>query len=165
MPTSRTQSRRLRSMLVAVGLLGLLLGSILSFDASTAEPVSPTTQPAEPQLRTVLSTTRTVLDEPIRYPSGAPARITAAEITLEPGQQTGWHTHPVPLFGYMLEGELTVDYGAKGLRIYRKGDALVEAMNDPHNGRNMGQEPVKILVVFIGMEGMRGTVPASPPAR
>ena len=65
----------------------------------------------------------------------------------------------------MLEGELTVDYGAKGLRIYRKGDALVEAMNDPHNGRNMGQEPVKILVVFIGMEGMRGTVPASPPAR
>jgi quercetin dioxygenase-like cupin family protein len=57
-----------------------------------------------------------VTGEPIRYPSGA-AKITAEEITLQPGQQTGWHTHPVPLFGYILEGELTVDYGAKGKRI------------------------------------------------
>jgi len=39
------------------------------------------------------------------------------EITLLPGQQTGWHTHPVPLFGYILEGELTVDYGTKGQRM------------------------------------------------
>jgi len=87
------------------------------------------------------------------------------EITLQPGQQTGWHTHPVPLFGYILEGELTVDYGPKGQRIYRKGDGLAEAMNEAHNGRNAGQNPVKILAVFVGMEGMPDSAPASPPAR
>jgi len=145
----------------------LLLGLSLSFNAGIADTVPPTTQPADahPELRTVLSTGRTVAGEPIRYPSGAPALITAVEITLQPGQQTGWHTHPVPLFGYVLEGELTVDYGAKGERIYRKGDALAEAMNEAHNGRNAGQDPVKILAVFIGMEGTQGSVPASPPAR
>ena len=87
------------------------------------------------------------------------------EVTLQPGQQTGWHTHPVPLFAYILEGELTVDYGAKGQRTYHKGDGLAEAINEAHNGRNMGQNPVKILAVFIGIEGVQGSAPASPPAQ
>jgi quercetin dioxygenase-like cupin family protein len=145
---------------------GLLLGLSLSLTAAVAETVPPA-PPAhvDPGVRTVLSTGSTVTGEPIRYPSGAPARITAMEITLQPGQQTGWHTHPVPLFGYILEGELTVDYGPKGQRIYRKGDGLAEAMNETHNGRNAGQAPVKILAVFIGMEGAPDSAPASPPPR
>jgi quercetin dioxygenase-like cupin family protein len=113
--------------------------------------------------RTVLSTGDTVTDEPIRYPTGARAKLTALEITLEPGQQTGWHTHPVPLFGYILEGELTVDYGPKGQRVYRKGDGLAEAMTEAHNGRNLGQTPVTILAVFLGEEGVQDSVPAPPP--
>jgi quercetin dioxygenase-like cupin family protein len=145
----------------------LLLGLSLSLNAGIADTIEPPIQPGNvyPEVRMVLSTGSTVTGEPIRYPSQAPAVITAVEIMLRPGQQTGWHTHPVPLFGYILEGELTVDYGAKGQRIYRKGDALAEAMNEPHNGRNAGQDPVKILAVFIGMEGVAGSVPALPPAR
>ena len=38
-------------------------------------------------------------------------------------------------------------------------------MNEAHNGRNTGEGPVKILAVFIGAEGVRDTVPASPPPR
>src|SRR6266851_8056507 len=163
MPKSRTHSKRPQSSLA----IGLLLGLSLSLNASTADTVEQTTPAVDlyPQTQTILSTSTTVVGEPIQYPSGAPALITAVEIMLQPGQQTGWHTHPVPLFGYILEGELTVDYGAKGERIYRKGDALAEAMNEAHNGRNAGQDPVKILAVFIGMEGTQGSVPASPPAR
>jgi quercetin dioxygenase-like cupin family protein len=142
----------------------LLLGFSLSLRATVADPVQRTIQPGalHPELRTILSTATSVTDELLQYPSGGPALITAVEITFEPGQQTGWHTHPVPLFGYMLEGELTVDYGAQGQRIYRKGDALLEAMSTAHNGRNMGQSAAKILAVFIGTEGAQGSVPASP---
>src|SRR5262249_7641594 len=145
--------------------MSLLLGLLLSFNVGIPETGPPTTQPADahPERRTVLAPGTTVPGEPIKYPSGAPALITAVEITLQPGQQTGWHTHPVPLVGYVLEGELTVDYGPKGQRIYRKGDALAEARNEAHNGRNGGREPVKILAVFIGIEGTRDSVPASPP--
>jgi quercetin dioxygenase-like cupin family protein len=133
----------------------MALGLLMSASAAVAE--SSGTRP-------VLSTGTTVTDEPIRYPAGV-AHITAVELTLKPGQQTGWHTHAVPLFGYILEGELTVDYGANGKRTYRKGEALAEAMNEAHNGRNTGRRPLKILVVFIGADGVPNTSPASPPAR
>ena len=115
--------------------------------------------------RTVLSTGTTVTGQPIRYPSGAPARLTAVEITLQPGEQTGWHTHPVPVFGYILDGELTIDYEAKGQRTFVRGEALVEAMDEAHDGRNTGRTPVTILAVFIGMEGTQDSAPAPPPAR
>jgi len=138
----------------------LAFALLLSSDAAVAEHAAAPAQGT----RAVLSTGTTVTDEPIRYPSGA-AHITAVELTLKPGQQTGWHTHPVPLFGYILEGELTVDYGAKGKRTYRKGEALAEAMNEAHNGRNTGRRPLKILVVYIGADGVPNTSPASPPAR
>jgi quercetin dioxygenase-like cupin family protein len=144
----------------------VLLGLVLSLHPAAGE-VAASAPPAvavSPEVRMVLSTGLTVTGEPIRYPSGS-AKITAEEITLQPGQQTGWHTHPVPLFGYILEGELTVDYGAKGTRVYRKGDGLAEAMNEAHNGHNTGSDPVKILALFIGQEGEPGTAPASPPTR
>lgn len=137
-----------------------------------AMPLKASAQEAAPKpghiyqgARTILSTATTVTGETIHYPAGAPAKITAVEITLQPGQQTGWHTHPVPLFGYVLEGELTIDYGPKGQRVFRKGDALAEAMNEAHNGRNTGKGPMRILAVFIGVEGGPGTVSAPPPAR
>jgi len=131
------------------------LGLLLSGSPEAAESAG---------TRAVLSTGTTVTDEPIRYPSGA-AHITAVELTFKPGQQTGWHIHPVPLLGYILEGELTVDYGAKGKRTYRKGEAFMEAMNEAHNGRNTGRRPLKILVVFMGADGVPNTSPASPPAK
>jgi|ERR1700730_4007751 quercetin dioxygenase-like cupin family protein len=145
----------------------LVLGLSGSLSASVADTVTPTLpNNVYPEVRTILSTGSTIIGEPILYPpAGAPALISAVEITLQPKQQTGWHTYPVPLFGYILEGGLTVDYGPEGQRIYRKGDALVEAMNEAHNGRNTGEIPVRILAVFIGMEGVQGTVPASPPGR
>jgi quercetin dioxygenase-like cupin family protein len=133
----------------------LMLGLLLSVNIVRAE---------EAGTRPVLSTGTTVTDEPIRYPSGTP-HITAVELTFKPGQQTGWHVHPIPLFGYVLEGELTVDYGAKGKRTYRKGDALMEAMNEAHNGRNTGRRPLKLLVVFMGADGVPNTSAASPPAK
>jgi quercetin dioxygenase-like cupin family protein len=150
-------------------LLSLSLACVLLAVARSLNPAAAQTAPPPGHfysgVRTVLSTGSTVTGEPIRYPTGAPAQLTAMEITLLPGQQTGWHTHPVPLFGYILEGELTVDYGAKGQRTYVKGEGLAEAMNEAHNGRNTGQRPVTILTVFIGVEGTQASVPASPPAR
>lgn len=142
-----------------------LLGICLSAPDSLADGRGANPAHTHPGTRTILSTSDTVAGEAIRYPTGAPARVTAVEITLQPGQQTGWHTHPVPLFGYVLEGELTVDYGAKGKRTFRRGDALVEAMNEAHNGRNTGKGPMRILAVFMGDQGQPGTLAAQPPSR
>lgn len=101
----------------------------------------------------LLATSTTVVGEPIRYPTTGPARITASIVTVKPGADTPFHRHPAPLVAYILSGELTVDYGEHGRRIYRKGDALVEAMDVKHRGMNFGTETVSLFAVYIGAEG------------
>ncbi len=63
------------------------------------------------------------------------------------------HRHPAPLVAYILEGELTVDYGDRGRKVFRQGEAMVEAMEVPHRGMNLGTGPVRILAMYIGAEG------------
>jgi quercetin dioxygenase-like cupin family protein len=108
----------------------------------------------------LLSTGTTVVGEALHYPSGGPAHATAAIITLKPGAKTNLHKHGVPLFAYILEGEITVDYGDRGKRTYRPGDAFMEAMDVPHFGADDGAQPVRILAVFMGADGAADTIPA-----
>ena len=110
-----------------------------------------------PPLDVLLSGGETVIGQEIAYPEGAPV-VTAAIVTMAPGQETGWHVHEAPLMAWMLEGELTVDYGPEGQRTYREGDALLEAFRTPHNGRNGGEGNVRLLAVFMGAEGVPNTV-------
>jgi len=114
----------------------------------------------KPIVTPVLQTSTTIIGQPIAYPAGE-AEVTAAIVTIPPGGQTGWHVHAVPLFGYMLQGELTVDYGAKGTHTYRSGEALMEAMNWPHNGMNKGTVPVRILTVYAGAKGIATAEPVA----
>jgi quercetin dioxygenase-like cupin family protein len=103
-----------------------------------------------------------VLGAPIVFPQGD-ADITAAIVTIPPGGTTGWHHHEVPLFAYILEGELTVDYGDKGNRTYRTGDSVLEAVNWPHNGTNTGEVPMRLLALYMGGSGKANTVVGSAP--
>jgi quercetin dioxygenase-like cupin family protein len=107
----------------------------------------------------LLSTGTTVLGEPLHYPASGPAHVTAAIVTLAPGANTILHRHGVPLFAYILEGELTVDYGVRGKRTYRQGEALMEAMDVPHYGLDTGAQPVRILAVYLGAEGAADFIP------
>jgi quercetin dioxygenase-like cupin family protein len=107
----------------------------------------------------LLSTGTTVLGEPLHYPASGPAHVTAAIVTLAPGAKTILHRHGVPLFAYILEGELTVDYGVRGKRTYRQGEALMEAMDVSHYGLDTGAQPVRILAVYLGAEGAADVIP------
>ncbi len=110
-----------------------------------------------------LETTKTITDQPIVYPTGAPAKITAGEVDVPPGGATSWHKHTIPVVGTILDGELTVDYGSKGKRTFKKGDAFVESINDIHQGTNTGSGTLRIYVVFIGAEGVPTSVPETGP--
>lgn len=138
--------------------LTVILAALAGFGAghlASARAPGPTVTP-------LLSTGQTIVGEPIAYPAGAPAKVTASIVTFAPGDETGWHRHDVPTFGYILDGELTVDYGDKGQRTYRAGDALLEAMGQAHNGRNTGTAPMRILAVFIGADGLPTSTKMTP---
>lgn len=107
----------------------------------------------------LISSGTSVVGETIKYPTTGQANVTAAIITLAPGAATIEHEHGVPLFAYILDGELTVDYGAHGKRVYKKGDAFMEAMAVPHAGTNTGTAPVRILAVYMGAAGAKDTIP------
>jgi quercetin dioxygenase-like cupin family protein len=127
----------------------LLVGIVAPVGHLGAEENAPAAPPSIP----LLSTSTTVIGETLHYPTNGPAHVTAAIVTLPPGGRTVLHKHGVPPFAYVLEGEITVDYGDRGKRTYRQGDALMEAMDAAHFGADAGPQPVRILTVYMGADG------------
>lgn len=113
-------------------------------------------------LTPLLATGTTIIDQPIAYPEGTP-KVTAAIVTIPPGGETGWHLHEVPLYVYILEGEVTVDYGEKGVKVVKQGESILEAMNWAHNGMNKTDKPLRILAVYMGADGVANAETAATP--
>ena len=90
--------------------------------------------------------------KPIAYPQGQ-AEISGMVIEIAPGAETGWHGHPVPSFGMVLEGtlEVTLEDGRK--KRVGPGEGLIEVVDTLHNGRNVGAVPVKLVVFYAGAVG------------
>jgi quercetin dioxygenase-like cupin family protein len=120
---------------------------------------------ADPTIVPLLSSGKTVIGQQIVYPQGT-AKITATILELPPGEEVGWNTDTVPSFHYVLEGEVTVDYGDKGLKVFKAGDSLLEVVDYPHHVSNKGSVTMRSLAVFIGTEDT-GTVStdSSGPAK
>ena len=140
-----------RRTLLALSTLALAAGPAAAQDKPRVEPV--------------WGGTSSITGETIRYPTATPAEVKAVVITLAPGQSTGWHRHGVPLFGYILDGELTVAYDGQGSRQYPAGTGFMEGMATTHNGTNTGAVPCRILAVFMGDAGaaLTATAEAPPP--
>ena len=90
--------------------------------------------------------------KPLVYPQG-PAEVTALIVEIAAGGQTGWHEHAVPSFAYVLEGTLEVTQGNGATRLLHVGDALPEVVQTLHNGRALGDRPVKLFVLYTGTVG------------
>ena len=114
-------------------------------------------------LTPLMSGNETIIGQPIAYPTGTP-NVTAAIVTIPPGGDTGWHIHDVPLFVYILEGEVDVDYGTEGVHHVVAGDAFLEAFQWPHNATNHSDAPVKILAFYMGADGLANATPVDGPA-
>jgi len=92
---------------------------------------------------------KTTLGQDFKYPSGQPL-IKSFLIDIPVGKQTNLHKHFVPLYVYVVSGDLEVDYGSKGKKIYKPGTSYVEAMDWCHLGKVSGKVPVKIIGVYLG---------------
>ena len=84
----------------------------------------------------------TVLDQAVAYPKKTPAQVTERRSpSSSPGQETGWHKHKVPLFVYVLEGTVTVEYDAGVTKEFPAGTAYLEAQDVWHNVHQQGRRP------------------------
>ncbi|WP_421725755.1 cupin domain-containing protein [Bauldia sp.] len=138
---------------MSFALLGRSGLALLATIAMPTVAVSEESQQYQNLLTQLFADNKTIIGQAIdAYPTGTP-KITAVIVTVPPGKDSGWHTHRVPLFIYVMEGEITVDYGEKGKKVYKAGDTFLEAMDWPHTGINTSNAPVIIMAVYMGVEG------------
>ncbi|MBC8011445.1 MAG: cupin domain-containing protein, partial [Burkholderiales bacterium] len=97
------------------------------------------------------------------YPTDGQAEVTAVHVEIAPGGRTGWHVHPLPCVGYMLEGELQVTLIDGRIHTVKAGEALMEMVNYEHEGLNPGTTPAKLVMIVIGTEGKAFTVKTPGP--
>lgn len=102
----------------------------------------------------LLHTTTTATGQPIKYPATGKPLVTTVLVEIPPGAQTGWHIHKMPCYAYVIEGTLSVQIEGGKTVTYHAGQAIAETVNTPHNGRNIGKEPVKIVMTVIGEQGV-----------
>lgn len=142
-------------VLIASAAFAAVLPACAAAQSEAAAPATSAT--------TLLETGASVDGAPFAYPTGGAAMVTAVDVVFPPGSRTGWHRHDVPLFNYVVEGALTVTYADGTERVYRAGEAVVEAVSVAHWGRNDGDVDARLLTVVIGAQGVPYTVETPAP--
>ena len=112
---------------------------------------------ADGHVKRIISTSQTGMGNEIVYPSGK-AMITAFEFTVPVGGPVVAHTHSFPVLIMIQQGEIELTQDGKSY-IYKAGDAFVEDVGVVHESKNIGNVPVKAIVVAIGVEGQKIMTP------
>ena len=112
---------------------------------------------ADGHVKRIISTSQTGMGNEIVYPSGK-AKITAFEFNVPVGGPVVPHTHSFPVLIMIQQGEIELTQGGKSY-IYKAGDAFVEDVGVVHESKNIGDVPVKAIVVAIGVEGQKIMTP------
>ena len=134
---------RLFSLFIFLFLIGNVhaqnkgINSSLAYEQITAQPIVLDGGP------------KTIIGQDFKYPSCTPL-IKAFDIVIPAGKQTSLHSHAIPLYAYIVSGELEVDYGSKGKRSFKAGSSYIEAIDWCHIGKSLNNQPVRIIGVYLG---------------
>jgi quercetin dioxygenase-like cupin family protein len=94
------------------------------------------------------------------FPSGYEVVMVIAG--MEPGNCSGWHTHPGLESSYFLEGEVLISFAGKPDLIVKAGQPVLIPAELPHNDCNVSGKPFKALAHYIVEKGkpLVSSVPA-----
>ena len=89
-------------------------------------------------------------------------RVKVTEWRFAPGAETGWHSHPIAVYAYVLAGGIRVSVEGGKTVDFKQGEAFVEVMKLRHNGVNLGNVPVKMVVFYLGAKNLPNVVKGNP---
>ena len=130
--------------------LGLMLVSLsLSFFCGLSVADDKTTQPPAKPGRVV----NTLMTQQFVELPGRVTQILSVEYA--PGYEAVSHTHPGPLYGYVLEGSYVTEIDRQPLTTYTQGQVFYEPAGGVHRiSRNPSStEPLKLLIFIVAEEG------------
>ncbi len=116
------------------------------------------------EVKKLLTSSASSNGDPLLYLRTDKPEVTALLVHFPPGGSTGWHKHPVPVYAYVLEGELTVELKSGRTFLFKQGDAIFEVTNTLHNGYNSGSAPASLVVFYTGAAGVPNVIREEPAA-
>ena len=78
---------------------------------------------------------------------------TVLKIIINVGEELPMHKHDLVNIAYVKKGTLTVVTEDNKEITLLEGDVLPEVVGKYHYGKNMGNEPVELIVFYIGQKG------------
>ncbi len=130
-----------------------LNASIANSSAASAVTVTP-----------ILRTQRTISDQPLKLPQGE-AEMDAIAVDIPAGQSLPIHQHPWSRFFYVERGTLRVINHDTGKSMdFKAGEAGAEAVGQWHEGRAVGEGPVRVIAIDVVPPGAKTTIMQSPGA-
>ena len=111
------------------------------------QPAAPPANPSGPTVTVLNRTDTTIPGQPFEVPDG-PLEVVISVALIPAGGALPMHKHPWPRFAYVESGRLRVHYEEAGLvRVFGPGEAVVEAIDQWHEGEVVGEAPVRLIVV------------------
>ena len=103
--------------------------------------------------------TRTpMLDQPL---SVAGHHGVAMKVEIEPGAESGRHTHPGDEFEFVLTGEVRLDIDGQASKTFKAGEVFFVPAGAVHNGHNAGATKAQLAGTLIAETGK----PLSTPVK
>ena len=81
------------------------------------------------------------------------------KLTFPPGQSTGWHRHTIPVFAYVMKGNLTVEFENGKTLQFPENSSFSEVIGTYHSGSNRGDTDLVLLAVYLGEKGKKLSEP------
>lgn len=143
-------------VVLAGGATGLVIGA--AADRAGATP------PSGKLTRKELAIGR--LDDRIKVSTSGPSDFHIQHVVLEPGADSGWHTHPGVALDIITAGTLTayLDEGECAPLKVSAGHAFFVPAGMTHLARNEGDEPAEIYVTYLVTAGADPRADADAPA-
>jgi len=78
---------------------------------------------------------------------------------IQPGAESGRHTHPGEEVGYVLEGTITLQSDGKPDVVKKAGDGFVIPGGTIHNAKNVSTSVAKVLATYVIEKGKPAATP------
>jgi quercetin dioxygenase-like cupin family protein len=164
--------RRLTLLTTAVPTAAI--AAVLAFTAlgagSAAAAPRPSTPPASapaPAEPVVTPLAAALVPGPIHINRRHRSNVVTARIDFNPGDTTGWHSHPGQVLVQVVSGAVTLqhaDHGRCLSDVVTAGHGFFETAGAVHDAENRGSTPAVLYATFILPPNAGPEVPAPIPA-
>jgi len=95
---------------------------------------------------------------------GGKLKATLVEVTYAPGAGSSPHSHPCPVIGYVVSGELRTQVMGGAEAKYKAGESFYEPPNGVHlvSANASKTEPAKLLAIFVCDHEAELSTPVNP---